>query len=167
MTAEHVFPKFEAYYDKMKAKDPVKYKLGRILVMHFKKWYILSYVLVLISVFCGVAIPLFVMKLIAWLNDPTAALSEGILWSSLISVCYVLKTIFLRISYHYTANNQYMSGIAIRGILFKKLSSLDREGISYLNIGNMTNIMNHDTARFHLMIRTTQRSIQLPIIVGI
>ena len=166
MTAEHVFPKFEAYYDKMKAKDPVKYKLGRILVMHFKKWYFLSYTFILIASLCDVTIPLFIMKIIAWLNDPNANTERGIMWASLISISYISKTIITRNGSGYLAINQYMTGVAIRGILFKNLSSLGREGISYLNIGNLTNIMNHDTAKFQLMMRTIQRSIQLPIMVA-
>ena len=141
---KNYYPQFEAYYQEQKAKYPTR-KLGNVLI----RWFAVEYSKALSYAFGSyifeVGIPILVRQLIAWLSNPDAEWYLGLIYSLAITVCYLMRLILARRCQYLVSYVQYKAGLVLRGIIYDKITRLSREGLANMDLGNLTNIMNHDT----------------------
>jgi ATP-binding cassette subfamily C (CFTR/MRP) protein 1 len=150
---KNYYPAFEEFYNAKRKENPEKNKLGWIIFL-YTKWRAIAVLCTFtVSSLMDVTIPLFIKQLIAWLANPEAPWWHGLVWASVISVVYAIKLTISRRGYVLVSYHMHVAGMVVRGLIFNKLSRLSREAISNLNLGNLTNIINHDTFKLQLMIR--------------
>src|SRR3990167_9494995 len=152
MHYENYYPKFEAFYKQKMTENP-QTGLGQILLSFFKVYILKTVMFATFGVVFDISIPIWIKLYIAWVGDPTAEWWLGVIWGCAIVIAFFAKLQFNRRAFHVIAVNQYLAGLVLRGIMYNKLTKLSREAVSNLDLGNLSNIMNHDTFKIQLLIR--------------
>ena len=158
-----VYPKFEKNYQDFKSKHK-KVSLGSILYSAFKSLFFTSAILSILATGFDVGIPVLIKYMVEWLEEKDSLIYKGLVLAALISLCSFLKATLTRRSIYYTFITQYKSGMVMRSIIYSKINLLSRESISNMNLGNLTNILNHDTFKLQLMVRLAILGYSIPII---
>jgi len=159
------FPIFKKIFFEMKEKNGGQAAMGRVIIRFFRRDITVSILLIILAGLFEVAIPIFIKFMIAWLSDPNAEVYIGAIYAGIISLCALCKSNLARKSYYISSLMQLRVGIVMRGIIFEKVSKLSREGASNLDIGNLSNVMNHDTIKLQTIFRLLAFSISVPVIM--
>ena len=165
MQFDYLYSRFKKYYDDTKKKSP-KTLLGTIYRRYFFWGFFKTGVFQLTGCVFDLGIPLMLKYLIDWLNEENPPYWIGLSYAAGISFCYLMKVTFIRKAFASTNIDQYKTGVVLRGMIYDKITRLSREGLSYLDLGNLTNILTNDTFKLQLMVRLMMTSYGMPLIAG-
>jgi ABC-type multidrug transport system fused ATPase/permease subunit len=161
MLYNNYFPKFEQFYFDNRQK---RSGLGHILLRFFKGRLAITGLLTITGTLVDISVPILIKLMIGWLSNPTADLWIGLVLAIAISIAYLSKLTIIRRSTFSAAFNIYYFGMVIRGIVFNKLARVGREAVDKLDVGKLTNVLNHDTLKVQTMVRLSSFVYSLTIL---
>ena len=158
-----LFPRFQTMYEERLRKTP-RYPIGSAIMSFLKLKILWQAFLVVVATLFDLSVPLQIKFFIVWISDPYAEWWVGFCWALGICICYMLKINISRRGWHATADLTYSIGVIIRGAVFSKLTRSSREGLSNVNVGLITMVMNHDAMKLQILPRPMNFLYVLPII---
>ncbi len=132
-------------------------------------FFIIAGVLATISNLLQFSGPLVINKVLLFLNSKDPVVSDGILYVSILVVCYILRTIIMQHSMHFVSMSCIQVLNSGNSLVYKKIIKLSSAARKYLETGTIMNNINVDIMSFYyfIMMSTFLFSAPFMILTGI
>lgn len=110
--------------------------------------------------------PIMINNVLEFLADPNnPPLSEGLIYVSILVVCYILRTIIFQHSMHYVNLNCIQVQNSANSLIFHKILKLSSASRKYLETGSIMNYINVDTMSFYYFIMMSTFLFSAPFMI--
>lgn len=140
----------------------------------FKKYlgslFIIAGVLATVANLLQFSGPIMIKNVLEFLNDPThPPISQGLIYVSILIICYLLRTFIFQHSMHYVNLNCIQILNSSNSLIYHKILKLSSASRKYLETGSIMNYINVDTMSFYyfIMMSTFLFSAPFMILAGI
>jgi ABC-type multidrug transport system fused ATPase/permease subunit len=110
--------------------------------------------------------PIMINNVLEFLADPNhPPLSEGIIYVSILIICYILRTIIFQHSMHYVNLNCIQIQNSANSLIYHKILKLSSASRKYLETGSIMNYINVDTMSFYFFIMMSTFLFSAPFMI--
>ena len=139
------------------------------LMTSFKKYlgfnFILAGILATVSNLLQFSGPVIINKVLTFLNEPNPVLIDGIIYVTILVVCYLLRTIIFQHSMHFINLSCIQVLNSANSLIFNKIMRLSSASRKYLEVGKIMNNVNVDVMSFYLFIMMSSFLFSAPAMI--
>jgi ABC-type transport system involved in cytochrome bd biosynthesis fused ATPase/permease subunit len=130
---------------------------------------VISLVLGVVSYLLQFSGPIVISKVLEVLDSDEPDVRQGLIYVSVLVVCYLLRTVFFQHQMHYANLSCLQSINAVNSLIYSKILRLSSSSRKYLETGNIMNHINVDVGSLWLFnfVSTNLVSAPVMVIVGI
>ena len=139
------------------------------LMTSFKKYlgfnFILAGILATVSNLLQFSGPVIINKVLTFLNEPNPVLIDGIIYVTILVVCYLVRTIIFQHSMHFINLSCIQVLNSANSLIFNKIMRLSSASRKYLEVGKIMNNVNVDVMSFYLFIMMSSFLFSAPAMI--